>query len=97
MVYGKVEKLAQVYENEGGIVGAGSEPVDDGTKRPKSNSKSGTIIPLLPLVLLLHMKSIGIYLWMKAFNDTLDTVLSEDDDDDVSDIFLYTFLSWSCW
>ena len=39
-----VEKLAKIYENEGGIVGAEPKPVNDGTKRPKSSSKSGKII-----------------------------------------------------
>ena len=42
MVHGKVvEKLAQIYENdEGGIVGGGSEPVDERTECPKSKPNS---------------------------------------------------------
>ena len=39
-----VEKLAKIYENEGGMVGGESKPVDDGTKCPTSNSKSNTNI-----------------------------------------------------
>ena len=39
-----VEKPAEICEKEGGIVGAESKPVNDGTKRPKSSSKSGKII-----------------------------------------------------
>ena len=42
MVHGKVvEKLAQIYENdEGGIVGGGSEPVDERTECPKLKPNS---------------------------------------------------------
>ena len=46
MVYGKVvEKLAQIYENdEGGIVGGGSEPVDERTECPKSKPNSNIML-----------------------------------------------------
>ena len=30
-----VEKLAKIYENEGGMVGGESKPADDRTKGPK--------------------------------------------------------------
>ena len=48
MVYEKIEKLAQIFEKEGGIVGGESKPVDDGTKGPKSSSKPGNNNNLLP-------------------------------------------------
>ena len=46
MVYGKVvAKLAQIYENdEGGIVGGGSEPVDERTECPKSKPNSNIML-----------------------------------------------------
>ena len=49
MVHGKVvEKLAQIYENdEGGIVGGGSEPVDERTECPKSKPNSNIMIWIL--------------------------------------------------
>ena len=39
MVSGKVECLAQNFENEGGMVGGASKPADDRMKDPKSESK----------------------------------------------------------
>ena len=39
-----VEKPAEICEKEGGIVGAESKPVNDGTIRPISNSKSSKIL-----------------------------------------------------
>ena len=49
MVHGKVvEKLAQIYENdEGGIVGGGSEPVDERTECPKSKPNSNIMLAYL--------------------------------------------------
>ena len=63
MVHGKVvEKLAQIYENdEGGIVGGGSEPVDERTECPKSKPNSNIMRDLVSFAGVSILQAAPIY------------------------------------